>query len=218
MIIASYGFSPVDQPTTPNTAYAGVIYLDKRKYCLKCMICIFAVIFLWFLIHTAIIIFDGLNDKIGPSDVAVVLGNKVELDGKPSKRLKGRLDRAAELYKEEYFKYVLVSGGTGKEGFDEAAVMKTYLVEKGVPDEAVLLDQEGYNSFMTAQNTKRIMSEMKLNSVTIISQFYHITRTKLAFKKVGFDKVYTAHAKYFEIRDIYSLIREFFAYYKYLFM
>lgn len=26
--------------------------------------------------------------------------------------------------------------------------------EKGIPDENVLLDQEGYNSFMTAQNTK----------------------------------------------------------------
>ena len=96
--------------------------------------------------------------------------------------------------------------------------MKSYLVEQGVPDEIVLLDQEGYNSFMTAQNTKTIMNEMDLNSATIISQFYHMTRTKLAFRKVGFDKVYTAHAKYFEIRDVYSLFREFFAYYKYLFM
>ena len=148
----------------------------------------------------------------------MVLGNKVELDGKPSKRLQGRLDRAVELYEKEYFKYVLVSGGTGKERWDEATVMKSYLVEQGVPDEIVLLDQEGYNSFMTAQNTKTIMNEMDLNSATIISQFYHMTRTKLAFRKVGFDKVYTAHAKYFEIRDVYSLFREFFAYYKYLFM
>ncbi|MTI68384.1 MAG: YdcF family protein, partial [Firmicutes bacterium] len=46
----------------------------------------------------------------------------------------------------------------------------------------------------------------------------HITRTKLAFEKVGIDKVYTAHAKIFEIRDLYSLTREFFAYYKYLVM
>jgi vancomycin permeability regulator SanA len=31
-------------------------------------------------------------------DVAVVLGNKVELNGEPSERLKYRLDKAIELY------------------------------------------------------------------------------------------------------------------------
>lgn len=69
---------------------------------------------------------------------------------------------------------------------------------------------------MTAKNTKAIMDDMNFNSATIISQFYHISRTKLAFKKVGLDHVNTAHAKYFELRDVYSLVREFFAYYKYL--
>ncbi|NLJ41782.1 MAG: YdcF family protein [Clostridiales bacterium] len=192
--------------------------MKKGKIYLKGTIYLFGIIFLWFLIHILIITFDGLNDNVGTSDIAVVLGNKVELDGKPSGRLKARLDRAVELYKEEYFKYILVSGGTGKEGFDEATVMKDYLVEKGVSEEDIILDHEGYNSFMTAQNAKTIMREMDLNSVTIISQYYHITRTKLAFKKAGFDKVYTAHAKYFEIRDIYSLFREFFAYYRYLIM
>ena len=96
--------------------------------------------------------------------------------------------------------------------------MKDYLVENGIPDQAVLLDQNGYNTYMTAQNTKTIMSEMDLNSVTVISQYFHITRRKLAFRKVGLDKVYSAHAKYFGIRDLYSLFREFFAYYKYLLM
>ncbi|MDD2502617.1 MAG: YdcF family protein [Clostridia bacterium] len=192
--------------------------MKSRKTNFKVMLYVVGVLFLWFLIHIVIISIDGLNDNIGISDAAVVLGNKVELDGKPSKRLQGRLERALELYNKEHFKYIIVSGGTGKEGFDEAVVMKNYLVENGVPDEAVLLDQEGYNSFMTAQNTKTIMSEMDLNSITIISQYYHITRTKLAFRKAGFDKVYTAHAKYFELRDMYSLFREFFAYYKYLLM
>ena len=110
----------------------------------------FGVIFLWCLIHTIIIVIDGLHDNIDISDAAVVLGNKVELDGKPSKRLKGRLDRAVELYKKEYFEYIIVSGGIGKEGFNEAKVMKNYLVEKGIPNECVILDDKGYNSFMTA--------------------------------------------------------------------
>lgn len=174
-------------------------------------------IFLWFSIHITIIILDGLNDELEFVDVGVVLGNKVKLNGEPSKRLQRRLDRAAELYKQKYFKYIIVSGGVGKEGFSEAKVMKDYLIQAGVVEDIIILDSNGYNTFMTAKNSKIIIDKINLDSVMIISQYYHITRTKLAFKKVGFQKVYSSHAKIFEIRDIYSLIREFFAYYKYLF-
>lgn len=175
-------------------------------------------VILWFCIHISIIVIDGLNDELLSVDVGVVLGNKIELNGQPSKRLKGRLDRAVELYKDKYFKYIIVSGGVGKEGFNEAQKMKEYLIKTGVEENKIILDSNGYNTLMTARNSRVIMEEMNLNTVMIISQYYHITRTKLAFKKVGFDKVYSAHSKIFEIRDIYSLVREFFAYYKYLFI
>lgn len=184
----------------------------------KRLMFLFVGFLLWFIIHSLIITYDGLNDSIAASDVAVVLGNKVELDGRPSKRLQARLDRGVELYKNDLFHYVIVSGGTGREGLNEAVVMKRYLEEKGIPAENIIIDQNGNNSYMTAQNTKTIMRDMGLNSVTIITQFYHITRTELAFEKVGLENVYTAHANYYEMRDIYSLFREFFAYYKYLLM
>lgn len=171
---------------------------------------------LWGSIHTIIIVIDGLNDELEVVDVGVILGNKVELDGKPSKRLQRRLDRGIELYEGNYFKYVIVSGGVGKEGFDEAVVMRDYLIQAGIPEDSIILDSKGINTYMTAKNSKEIIEEKGLNSVMIISQYYHISRTKLAFSKVGFDKVYSAHARIFEIRDIYSLIREFVAYYKYL--
>jgi len=61
------------------------------------------------------------------------------------------------------------------------------------------------------------LDSKELKSVMIISQFYHISRTKLAFKNAGFKEVYSAHGRYFELRDLYSLVREVPAYYKYLF-
>lgn len=187
---------------------------DKLK---KLILYTTAVILLWVCIHIAVIVVDGLNDNLEFVDAGVVLGNKVELNGQPSKRLKGRLDRAIELYESKYLEYIIVSGGIGKEGFDEAKVMKEYLINTGIPEDKIILDSKGNNTFMTAENTKEIFEEMNFDSVMIISQYYHISRTKLAFKKVGFDKVYSAHARIFEIRDIYSLAREFFAYYKYIF-
>ncbi|WP_243643851.1 YdcF family protein [Paenibacillus pinisoli] len=175
-----------------------------------------AILVSWFIIHSVLIILDGLTDELKPVDVAVVLGNKVELNGQPSERLKARLDRTVELYEEEYFPMVIVSGGIGSEGFDEAKVMKAYLVDQGIPGNKIFEDNNGYNSYMTAQNANRIMKELELDSAMIVTQYYHVTRTKLAFRKMDVSDVYGAHARFFEIRDVYSIIREFPAYYKYL--
>lgn len=171
---------------------------------------------IWFIIHTTFVIIDGLNDELKPVDAAVVLGNKVEVNGRPSERLKSRLDKSVELYKGGYFTFIIVSGGIGKEGFDEAKVMKSYLIDKGLPEDKIIEDNNGYNSYMTAQNTSKIMDELELDSVMVITQYFHVSRTKLAFRKMDIKEVYSAHAKVFEFRDIYSLIREFPAYYKYL--
>lgn len=171
---------------------------------------------LWFLIHVSVTLIDGLNDKLGRADVGIVLGNKVELDGRPSKRLQFRLDRAIELYNNKYFEYIIVSGGIGKEGFDEAKVMKDYLVKAGIPADRIIEDDKGDDTLMTAQNSKIIMDSNKFQSAMIITQYYHVTRTKLAMHMVGVEKVYSSHAKIFELRDFYSLLREFFGYYRYL--
>lgn len=194
----------------------GMTFLKKQAL-KKFGLILFTVLFLWFILHTAIIVTDGVNDELAAVDIAVVLGNKVELDGQPSDRLKARLDKSVELFEEGYFKYILVSGGIGIEGFDEAKVMKEYLVNKGIPSELIIEDSNGYNSFMTAENTKAIMKDLNIKSVMVITQYFHITRTKLAFNKLGFENVYSAHAEIFEYRDLYSIIREFPAYYKYAF-
>lgn len=181
----------------------------------KHLIKIFFALILWFFIHSTFIIVDGLMDELKNVDVAVVMGNKVELNGEPSLRLKSRLDKTYELYDKGYFQYVITTGGIGVEGFDEAKVMKDYLIKLGMPSERIIVDSEGYNTYRTAKNTKAIMENKGFDSVMIISQYFHISRSKLIFSKVGIAEVYSAHANYFELRDFYSIFREFFAFYKY---
>jgi vancomycin permeability regulator SanA len=171
---------------------------------------------LWFGIHILVVIIDGLHDDLKISDIGIVLGNKVEQNGQPSPRLKSRLDKAVELYRKGYFKYIIVSGGVGKEGYDEAEVMKEYLVKRQIASNKILLDRAGNNTFLTACNSRGITGRLRMDSVLIVTQYYHITRTRLAFSKAGFKKIYSAHAHFFELRDSYSLVREFVAYYKYL--
>jgi vancomycin permeability regulator SanA len=171
-----------------------------------------------FFVMMGTLIGSGLNDRLGKADLALVLGNKVELDGTPSHRLRARLDKAIELYRAGYFAKILVSGGIGQEGFDEAKVMGEYLMANGISSENILLDNAGITTYASAKNTRKILDQQNLRGVFVITQYYHIPRARLALENFGISPIYSAHADFYEGRDIYSSIREVIAYGKYMFL
>jgi vancomycin permeability regulator SanA len=158
----------------------------------------------------------GLRDEIHEADVAVVLGNTVNPDGTPSNRLAARLDMAVELYRRGLFKNVVVSGGVGREGFDEAEVMKDYLVNQGVPRASIVVDSLGVTTAATAKNTAALAKLHGWSRVLVVSQYFHIPRCRLALSQAGLAPVFSAHARYFELRDVYSIFREVIGYAAYL--
>ena len=151
---------------------------------------------------------DGLTSRPQSADVVIVFGSKVERSGVPSTRLKARLEKALQLYRSGLASAMIVSGGTGKEGFDESIVMKSYLVGKGVPDTVIYTDGQGINTSQTCRNARRIMADNGWYRANIVSQFFHISRIKLASRRAGINVVGAAAPWYFEIRDLYSLTRE----------
>ncbi|UOQ86419.1 YdcF family protein [Gracilibacillus salinarum] len=183
----------------------------------KWLLIVFAAFFLFFLVHTSFIVIDGWTDEKKQTELGVVFGNKVNQDGSLSKRLKARLDKALQYYESKKVEKVLVSGGIGKEDFDEAKVMEQYLIRKGVNSADIIVDSNGYNTRMTAENSFRIAkaNQLSVHRITVITQYFHVTRAKLAMKQAGFQATAGAHAEYVEWRDIYSIIREFPAFYQY---
>lgn len=170
-----------------------------------------------FALGTLLLVAAGLRDDIGKADMALVLGSKVELTGVPSLRLQARLDKTIELYQAGHFPWVIVSGGLGKEGFDEALVMRDYLTAHGIPQDKVIMDNQGNTTFDSALNTRRILREKNLKSVFVISQYFHLPRSRLALHRSGIDTVRSASPRYFEPRDLYSAPRELIGYGSYLF-
>ncbi|PKP02974.1 MAG: YdcF family protein [Bacteroidetes bacterium HGW-Bacteroidetes-6] len=175
---------------------------------------IIRLLLLWFLIHETIIIVDGLRDEKVNCEAAIIFGTTVNADGTLSTRLQARLDAGIELYNNKVVRKLFVSGGLGKEGFDEGTKMAEYLVSKGVSESDIIVDNNGNNTRETAENFVKQFPECE--SVIVVSQYFHISRAKLALRKVGVKNVYGVHAPIFEWRDLFSLGREFFAYYKYL--
>jgi vancomycin permeability regulator SanA len=162
------------------------------------------------------ILYVGFFDNIQKSDMAIILGSKVKRNGLPSRRLAARLNKGIELYQKGFFNRIIVSGGTGKEGFDEALVMKKYLVAHKIPAAIIITDSHGNNTQDTAINSRIIMQKLNLKSALVISQYFHILRATLALKQSGISPVYHAHASYFARRDFYSIFREVVAIYDYL--
>lgn len=168
----------------------------------------------WVLVHTLLIIWDGLHDRRQRADIAVVLGNKVNADGTLSERLTQRLACGLALYRSGRVPRLLVSGGLGKEGFYEGTKMREYLLAHGVPDSVVTVDNHGDNTQQTIRNALALRPQLHFGSILVVSQFYHISRTKMLFRQAGFSAVNGVSPMYFEWRDFYSLLREFGAYYK----
>lgn len=182
--------------------------INRKK--IKLVILLFTT---WFLVHSIFITIDGLKDDEKSGEVAVILGSKVNEDGSLSERLEKRLECGLQLYKNDRVKQIIVSGGLGKEGFYEGDKMKAFLVEKGVPETLVIVDNFGNNTSATVDNTIKLKKKLNIKSIIVVSQYFHLTRTKMLFKKRGFNNISSASPNYFEIRDFYSILREFAAYY-----
>lgn len=170
----------------------------------------------WCLLSVVAILADGLTDERCFTDVALVLGNRVEPGGQPSPRLQARLDKAVQLYHQGHFPRIIVSGGVGQEGYDEAAVMQATLIARGIPAARIFVDSAGDDTYNSARNTARLLTAHELQSVLVISQHFHLARAKLALRRFGVTTVCAVRADYFEWRDIYATAREVVAYYVYL--
>ncbi len=125
-------------------------------------------------------------DEARAADVILVLG-AAEYRGKPSPVLRARLDHGLELFREKKAGLILTTGGAGGDPvFTEGEVGRDYLIRKGVPSEAILVEAEGESTTHSIAAAAEIMRRMRLNSCIVVSDGYHIYRTKKMLEAEGF--------------------------------
>lgn len=117
-------------------------------------------------------------DEARRADVIIVLG-AAEYRGRPSPVLKARLDHGLELYRQKFAPRILTTGGAGGDPhFTEGEVGRAYLVSRGVPSEAVIVETEGSSTVHSMTAAAEIMRRMNLKSAIVVSDGYHIFRAK----------------------------------------
>ncbi len=122
-----------------------------------------------------------------PAEAIVVLG-AAQYDGRPSPQLASRLDHALELYEAGLAPVVMVTGGNQPgDRFTEAEASANYLVDRGVPESAIMREDAGHTSFESlAADADKLLSA-DLDDVVVVTDPYHSLRSKLIAEEVGLD-------------------------------
>ena len=114
----------------------------------------------------------------------VVLGCAVRSDKTPSPMLSERLDMAAALYRAKAAPVIYVSGDHRSDDYNEVGVMKSCLIDMGIPEEAILEDHDGLNTSRTIRHTQEAFGE---GPVIFVSQKYHLYRTIFLADREGIE-------------------------------
>lgn len=126
-----------------------------------------------------------LNDIKKSYDIGLVLGCSVLKDGTPSKMLRDRLNRAIVLYENKSIDKILISGDHQKT-YSEVTVMKKYLVENGIPEDEIIVDEIGYS---TGESLINVKNNFKDKKIIIITQRYHLYRSLFIAANLGIDAI-----------------------------
>lgn len=116
-------------------------------------------------------------------DAIIILGCKIKKDGTLTKLLKGRVDRAIEfskMQKEKTNKDIIFvpSGGKGNdEIMAESQSMKKYLIEQGIKEENILIEDKSKNTYENIKFSNSIIKEKIKNAkIAFSTTNYHVFR------------------------------------------
>ncbi len=124
-------------------------------------------------------------DEARPADVILVLG-AAAYHGRPSPVFRARLDHAYELYEKGLAPRLLTTGGAGGDpDFTESETGRAYLIQRGVPSEAIILEPRGESTVYSTTAAAEILRRMGLRSAILVSDGYHIYRSKTMLEAHG---------------------------------
>ena len=185
----------------------------KTKYKVLILLILFLVIYIGKNVFD-ICAFSAEDQKCR-ADVAVILG-AAAYNGEVSPVYRERIDHGITLYEEGYVDRLIVTGGTADQGEEsDASAAKKYLLSRGIPEEAVLMEDQSSITQENLENSKAIMEENGYETAIIVSDPLHMKRAMLLAEDAGITAYSspTPSTRYISLRTkIPFLARETFYY------
>jgi SanA protein len=137
----------------------------------------------WIIGSTRSQIFYDVSSIPFNADGLVLGTGKLIEKGRVNRHFVQRIDAAAALYRGGKVKRLILSGD---KGYDEPMEMKRALLERGVPESALILDNYGSR---TLDSVVRARNVFKCTRLTIISERFHDFRALFLSRYFGIDAV-----------------------------
>jgi vancomycin permeability regulator SanA len=152
------------------------------------------------------------SSDLTKADVALVLGAKVTGSGRLSPMLADRLNGAVQLYEKGIVTKLLLSGDRS-EDYDEVSALRREALKLGVPEEALLLDYEGFSTYESCERAGQVFG---LSNVIIVTQAFHAARSTYTCKSLGVEAETFAQPSFrkYPITTTQLEVREYFARWK----
>ena len=146
------------------------------------MVTVFA---LWLISAVSVLVWSS-RDEARPAQAIVVLG-AAQYAGKPSPVLRARLDHALDLWNRHLASLLILTGGTGSgDTTSEAAVGRKYAKKHGVPDSAILVENEGRTTSESMRAVAGMLEVRGLQSALLVSDPFHMLRLRILARRFGF--------------------------------
>ena len=163
---------------------------QKAKHAVKIArrmltVVVIALFALWVISASAVLIWAS-RDEARPAQAIVVLG-AAQYAGKPSPVLRARLDHALDLWNRHLASLLILTGGTGAgDATSEAAVGRTYARKRGVPDSAILVENEGRTTSESMRAVAGMLEVRGLQTALLVSDPFHMLRLRILARRFGF--------------------------------
>ena len=145
-----------------------------------------AVVLIWIAV-VMLVVAEGRGDEARAAAAIVVMG-AAQYDGRPSPVLRARLDHALELWRRGMAPKLVLTGGRGiGDTLTEAEVGRRYVMRRGVPDSAILVETEGRTTIQSLRGVSALLNPPERPAVIVVSDPFHMLRLSILARRLGFE-------------------------------
>lgn len=193
--IGASGRAPFENPSLDHYTDLRFARHPRRRH-RRWVVWLFALVALIpivLLLTMSAIYWQARRDEARPVDAIVVMG-AAQYNGRPSEVLAARLDHTLQLYQDGYAPVIIVTGGKQPgDVYTEAGTSEQYLINRGVPPEAILMEDTGNDTWASLRNVATVAGRHDIHRVLLVSDGFHLFRTERMARAVGFE-AYTSPA------------------------
>ena len=209
--LATFVAVVVPEMAGPNWTGTGYLYdLSLASMFISVSVIYLSVSFVIFMLYC---VFLQIIPRRRDFDYVIIHGAGLLNGGRISKLLSQRLDKAIDIYRKDPTPPILIpSGGKGSdEVVSEAEAMKQYLIEKGIPADMIIKEDQSATTFENLTNSKTIIDAREGRKYTVlVTSNYHVYRALRYCRKIGLKAIGVGSKVAFYYWPS-ALIREFIA-------